>query len=58
MVKSDQLDPKGPFTVGAGETVSRERLAQFRPKLVQTEVFVGATSTNLQKTLIPLYAEP
>jgi CHASE3 domain sensor protein len=26
--------------------------------LVQTEVSVGATSTTLKKTLIPLYAEP
>jgi hypothetical protein len=58
VVKSDQLDPKGPFTVGAGEIVGRERLAQYRPKLVQSEVFVGATNTTLKKTLIPLYAEP
>ena len=58
VVQSDQLDPKGPFTVGAGETVTRERLALSRPKLIQTEVSVGATSTTLKKTLIPLYAEP
>lgn len=58
VVKSDQLDPKGPFTIGAGDTVTRERLAQSRPKLVQTEVFVGATGATPQKTLIPLYAEP
>jgi hypothetical protein len=57
VVKSDQLDPKGPFTIGAGDTVTRERLAQSRPKLVPTEVFVGATSTTLKKTLIPLYSE-
>jgi hypothetical protein len=58
VVKSDQLDPKGPFTIGAGDTVTRQRLAQSRPKLVQTEVFVGATNATLQKTLIPLFAEP
>jgi hypothetical protein len=58
VVNSDQLDPKGPFTIGAGETITRERLALSRPKLVQTEVSVGATSTTLKKTLIPLYAEP
>ena len=58
VVKSDQLDPKGSFTIGAGDTVTRESLAQSRPKLVQTEVFVGATGTTLKKTLIPLYAEP
>ncbi len=58
IIKSDQLDPKGPFTIGAGDTATRERLAQSRPKLVQTEVFVGVSNTNLKKTLIPLYAEP
>jgi hypothetical protein len=57
IVKSDQLDPKGPFTIGAGDTVTRQRLAQSRPKLVQTEVFVGITSTALKETLIPLYVE-
>jgi hypothetical protein len=58
VVKSDQLDPKGPLTIGAGDTVTRQRLAQSRPKLVQAEVFVGVTNTTLQKTLIPLFAEP
>ncbi len=58
VVKSDQLDPKGPFTIGAGDTVTREGLAQSRPKLVQAEVFVGVSNTTLKKTLIPLYAEP
>jgi hypothetical protein len=37
VVKSDQLDPKGPLTIGAGDTVTRQRLAQSRPKLVQAE---------------------
>jgi hypothetical protein len=58
VVSSDQLDPKGPFTIGAGEVITRERLALSRPKLVQIEVSVGATGTTLKKTLIPLYAEP
>ena len=58
LVKSDQLDPKGVFTIGAGDTVTRERLAQSRPKLVETEVFVGAPNTTLKKTLVWLYAEP
>jgi hypothetical protein len=58
VVKSDQLDPKGPFTIGAGDTVTRERMAQSKPKLIQTEVFVGATGMTLRQTLIPLYAEP
>jgi hypothetical protein len=58
VVKSDQLDPKGPFTIGAGDTVTRERLSQSRPKLVKTEVSVGATSSTLKKTLVPLYCEP
>jgi len=58
VVKSAQLDPKGPFTIGAGDTIKRERLAQSRPKLIETEVYVGATGTDLQKTLIPLYSEP
>jgi hypothetical protein len=58
VVQSDQIDPKGPFTIGAGDTVTRERLAQSRPKLVQTEVSVGATGAPLKKTVIPLYAEP
>ena len=58
VVKSDQLDPKGPFTIGAGDTVTRQRLAQSRPKLVQTEVLVGATGTAPKKTLVQLYTEP
>jgi hypothetical protein len=58
VVKSDQLDPKGPFTIGAGDTVTRERLVQSRPKLVQTEVFVGVSNATLTKTFVPLYAEP
>ena len=58
IVKSNQLDPKGPFTIGAGDTLTRERLAQSRPKLVVTEVYVGTTDTTLKETHIPLYAEP
>jgi len=58
VVKSDQLDPKGPFTIGAGDTATRERLAQSRPKLVQTEVFVGAQGVAPKKIYIPLYSEP
>jgi hypothetical protein len=58
IVSSDQLDPKGPFTIAAGEVITRERLAESRPKLVQIEVSVGATGTTPKKTLIPLYAEP
>jgi hypothetical protein len=58
IVSSDQLDPKGPFTIGAGEVITRERLALSRPKLLQVEVSVGATGTTPKKTLIPLYAEP
>jgi len=58
VVQSGELDPKGPFTIGAGDTVTRERLAQSRPKLIQTEVSLGATGTPLKKTLIPLFAEP
>jgi hypothetical protein len=58
VVQSNQLDPKGPFTIGAGDTVTRERLSQARPKLVQNEVYVGATGAPLKKTIVPLYAEP
>jgi hypothetical protein len=58
VVQSNQLDPKGPFTIGAGDTVTRQRLAQSRPKLVQTEVLVGATGTAPKKTLVQLYTEP
>jgi hypothetical protein len=58
VISSDQLDPKGPFTIGAGEVITRERLALSRPKLVEIEVSVGATGTAPKKTLIPLYAEP
>jgi len=58
VVSSDQLDPKGPFTIGAGEAITRERLALSRPKLIEIEVSVGATGTTPKKTIIPLYAEP
>ena len=58
IVKSDQFDPKGPFTIGAGDIITRERLAQSRPKLVETEVYVGVTGTTLKKTLVPLHCEP
>jgi hypothetical protein len=58
VIKSELLDPKGPFTIGAGDTITRERLAQSRPRLVQTEVFVGATGAPLQRISIPLYSEP
>jgi hypothetical protein len=58
VISSVQLDPKGPFTIGAGEAITRERLALSRPKLIPIEVSVGATGTILKKTLIPLYAEP
>ena len=30
IVQSDQLDAKGPLTLGPGETIERERLGQFR----------------------------
>lgn len=58
VVSSDKLDPKGPITIGAGEAITRERLALSRPKLVQIEVSVGATGFTPKKTLIPLYSEP
>jgi len=58
VVSSDQLDPKGPFTIGAGEAITRERLALSRPQLVQIEVSLGVAGTTPKKTLIPLYVEP
>jgi hypothetical protein len=58
VVSSDKLDPKGPITIGAGEAITRERLALSRPKLVQIEVSVGATGFTPKKTIIPLYSEP
>jgi len=52
VVKSDQLDPKGPFTIAAGDTGTAQRVAQPRPKVGQTD------GHSLSKTLIPLDVEP
>jgi hypothetical protein len=57
VVKSDELDPKRLFTIGAGESVEKKRLSAARPALRDTEVLVGPTESALKKVIVPLYVE-
>jgi hypothetical protein len=57
IVAFELFDPKGPLTIAAGETVTRERLSQSRPKLTSAELSVGPTASTLKKTSALIYVE-
>jgi hypothetical protein len=54
-MQSALLNPKGLFTVPAGEFFERELLTQKPPKLTDEEVSVGAGNTPLKSVSIRLY---
>jgi len=56
-IQSTLLNPKGQFTVPAGEIFERELLTRKPPKLVDEEVSVGAINAPLKSVLIRIYVE-
>jgi hypothetical protein len=57
VVQSAQLNPKGPFTVSAGDVFEREWITGKAPKLIDGVVSVGAINTPLKSVPIRLYVE-
>jgi hypothetical protein len=58
VIQSEQFDSDGPLTIKAGDTITRERLAQSRPKLADIEVSVNAANNAPKKTVVHLYVAP
>lgn len=57
VVQSAQLNPKGQFSIPAGDVFEREWIVERPPKLVDGELSVGATNTTLKTAPIRLYVE-
>jgi hypothetical protein len=58
VIQSEQFDPNWPLTIRGGETITRESLAQSRPKLTDIEVSVNASNTAPKKTIFRLFVAP
>jgi hypothetical protein len=56
-MQSTPLNPKGLFTVQAGEIFERELITSKPPKLVGEELSVGAINTPLKSVPIRIYVE-
>jgi hypothetical protein len=57
VVQSAQLNPKGLFTIPAGEAFEREWIIERAPRVIDTEVSVGPTNSTLKDAPIRLYVE-
>jgi hypothetical protein len=57
IVQSEQLDPKGPFTIAPGANLDREFLTEHAPELAEQEIIVGTTNTAPQKSRVQFYTE-
>ncbi len=57
VVRSVQLDARGPFTIEPGAISEREVITERDPMLVNFEASVGTTNTTPTKTQFQLYAE-
>jgi hypothetical protein len=57
LIQSDRLNVPTPVTIKPGEIFERESISESVPQLVDIEMSLGATSTFLTKTTVPLYVE-
>ena len=55
LIQSEKMNLPRPVTIKSGEVFEREGISESVPKLVDIEILVGAASTALTKTTVPLY---
>lgn len=57
VIQSQALNLTNPATVKSGDTLDREHLSEYGPKLTDAVVSIGAAGTSAETTSIPIYAE-
>jgi hypothetical protein len=57
LIQSEKMNFTTPVAIKPGEVFERESILESVPQLVDVEISVGATSTSLTKTTVPLYIE-
>jgi hypothetical protein len=57
ILRSTLLNPKGLFTIQAGEVFDREWIIDRSPRVLDTEVSVGLTNSTLKSAPIRIYVE-
>jgi hypothetical protein len=57
VVQSAQLNPKGLFTILAGEAFEREWIIERAPRVIDAEVSVGLTNSTMKDAPIRIYVE-
>jgi hypothetical protein len=57
LIQSEAMNLTTPVTIKPGDVFERERISESLPQLVDIEISVGATSTSLTKTTVPLFVE-
>jgi hypothetical protein len=58
LIQSEKMNVTTPVAIKPGDIFEREIISESGAKLVDIEISVGATSTSLTKTTVPLYVEP
>jgi hypothetical protein len=54
-IQSQALNIDNPIIIKSGETLDRERMSEFYPKLSEIVVSVGATGNSRETTGVPIY---
>jgi hypothetical protein len=57
LIQSERINLMTPITIKSGDVFERESISEWVPQLVDIEISVGAISTSLTKTTVPLYVE-